>query len=56
MTSPKSKPDTQPDKVFAINREDHFEIHKPETVEFWSEGLTQKLGESRVHGYGGGCK
>jgi hypothetical protein len=49
MTDSKRKLENQPDRVLAINRGDHLEVHKPETVEFWSEGLTQKLGESKVH-------
>ena len=51
MIHPKNKMETQLDKVQAINRGDHFEIHKPEAVEFWSEGLTEKLGEAKVHRY-----
>ena len=53
MTNSKRKPEMQPDRVLAINRGDHFEIHKLETVEFWSEDLTQKIGESEVHRYEG---
>ena len=53
MSKQKSEQELQPDKVFAVNREDHFEIHKPESVEFWSEGLTKKLGEAKVHRYEG---
>ena len=53
MTDSKRKAEIQPDRVLAINRGDHFEIHKLEAVEFWSEGLTKKLGESKVHRYQG---
>ena len=53
LNKPKCKPETQPDSILAINREDHFEIHKLGTVDFWSEGLTKKLGKSKVHCYEG---
>ena len=53
MTDSKRKAEIQPDRVLAINRGDHFEIHKLEAVEFWSEGLTKKLGEAKVHRYEG---
>ena len=51
MTEPKHKQEILLDRVLVFNRSDHFEIHKPDMVEFWSEGLTQKLGESKVHRY-----
>ncbi len=48
MTEGKRKHLLNDEQVLPINREDHFEVHKTDRVEFWEEGLT-KFGESEVH-------
>ena len=53
MNEPKHKQESLLERVLAVNRGDHFEIHKSEAVEFWAEGLTKKIGESKVHRYEG---
>jgi len=42
-----------------IKREDHYELHFDNSVEFWSLDMKQKIDESKVHTYASsenGCR